>query len=291
MKTNQFLKWLPSSLMLIGIGLWMNSLCFSPITNSYEIDLEKDWITPLEEGSLIIDSINKSLHIAVKSVVFKYPSNEIILNNINQILTQKEKIFQLLDEYLERSDTNTAPIIRAFEKENKAILYNIMQEVYGVTEEDIENVLSEHRFYKVDWSDNIELFIKTQKQQINLAVVYDVNFLATKVSSSCGPFYRYDPIIRSKSNVLKKGHISKLEVFLEHRPLRPTTIISNRKYSINGKETAMNNDTAIFKKTFINTNPQTLEIEYQCQGESFGRQRNVIDTIAVKENFIIYPIN
>jgi hypothetical protein len=291
MNRNTIFKILPSFLLLIGIGLWMNSLCFSPITNSYEMDLKKDWIAPLEEGSSIIDSINKLLHRGVENVVFKYSEDEFILNYINQILTQKEKTFQLLDEYLEHSDTNTTHIIRAFEKENKAILYDAQKKSPIINEEEIEGVLSQQSFYKVDWSDDIGLFIKTQKQQINLVVVYDVNFLANKVGYSCGRFYRYDPIIRSKSNVLKKGHISKLEVFLEHRPLRPTTLISNQKYSINGKETVMNNDTAIFKKTFINTNPQTLEIEYQCQGESFGRQRNVIDTIAIKENFTIYSID
>jgi hypothetical protein len=291
MKTNQILKWLPSSFILIGIGLWMNSLCFSPITNSYEIDLKKDWTAQLEQGSSVIDSTNGRIYLAVKSAVLKRPDDEIILNTISQILALKDKTFKLLDEHLKRSDTNTAPIITAFEKENQAILYDIMKKNPMISEEEIESVLSQQSLKKVDWLNDAALFINTQKQQVNSITAADLVFLSKKTGGMvihCFPMI--NPTIKFKSNVLKKREITKSKVFLSDVLSVYNSTAYNFKYTINGKEIPIIDGIATFKKTFNNNNPQTIEAKYEYETQYFNRRNLIIDTVIINEKFTIYPI-
>lgn len=287
MQENKFLKWLPGIFILIGIGLWVNSLCFSPITNGYEKDLVEDWKVNLEEGISIVNRSNKKLHFDIKLAVMSRPDDEIILNSSTQILALKEKSFQLLDEHLERSDTSIFNIMTTFQKGIKEILYNAMKKNRMIREEEIEMVLIQEPFYRVNWSDDIGLLIITQKQSINSITTMILNYLANKIGSVCSfPFTSFT--IDFRRNVLKKGELVKGKIYSSESS-RYKEIISNTKYTINGKHIETR-DAARLKKTFTNTSPQKIEVECKYERAYFDNQNIVKDSVFLKRDFIIYPI-
>ncbi|MGB0985213.1 MAG: hypothetical protein ACPG19_14275 [Saprospiraceae bacterium] len=289
MQENKFLKWLPSIFILIGVGLWVNSLCFSIVTNDYENDLVEDWRVNLEEGNLIMDSSNAQIQLGVEAAIIKRPDDKNILELINQIIRLKEAAFQLLDKHLEQSNTNTFSIITTFQKKTKELLYNSRDANPMIDEEEIKDVLSQQSFKKIDWSGDIELFINTQKQQLNSAVAVDLHFLSSKIGRMFCGWTPISPIVQFNSNALKKDDIAKGKIFLSENISNREMDIFNTKYTINGKEKAEIDGAVSLKKTFKNRTPQKIEVQYEYQTQFFNRRKIIINNDTIKEHFIIYP--
>jgi hypothetical protein len=290
MENNQFLKWLPSIFILIGVGFWLYSLCFSVVTNDYEKGLVEDWTRQIEINNSILDASNIQLHFSAKLAIRKYRNNESEFSAINQIMALKDKTIKQLDECLVRSDTNSYSIIMAFKEEKKAILSLFFENNRHINKERLEGLLSQQSFSRAAWLGNTALFIKNEKGQIHLTTYSNLNFLASQISSGCFFFRKYAPTIKFKSNVLKKGKLTENEALLLQDPLERTIITTHPRYIINGKDGKVINEVAAFKHTSKNS-IENISVECEATRTYFKQENLITDTIAIKENFTIYSID
>ena len=129
-----------------------------------------------------------------------------------------------------------------------------------------------------------------QRNQIYQNTASCLDFLAGKIGGtviSCC-FDTFHPKVQF-TEILKVGNKSTGKLYL-NPPCDDYRRISKFKAKVNGQSLATKDSVSKFAKTFKDTSPQALNVEYEFHETLFKNHKFIIDTTFLREQFIIHPI-
>ena len=291
MRENNFLQYFPSFLILIGVGLWTNTLFFSSITNHQERKLNHYSQTNFNNISAFMDSSNQKMLQNVETAILKRPADEPLLGFGNKIVEFQRIATQALDENLENADTNTYQIIQDFYKNTTDLLWEATDSNPIITKKEVDHLLKKYPFTTTYAFDDLDYKIAFQKNQVYQNTSAYINYLASKIGGTCiCCFGTYIPQILFYK-MLQVGKTQTGELFLTSSFCSCDFPIMNRyKVRLNGQSLLVKDRLSNFTTTFRDTSPQVLNVEYEFHEHLFKNHQHVTDTTFLREQFIIHPI-